>query len=149
MMASLPEASTAAATLARTCRRSRNWTAAADWIAGWLNTRGSAVDPSNEGGLPSVEAWLFALDGDYVERDLIKFPDGTRVCWHLGRTARNTRVGLSNGSGSRAGTRGRLQPLLVAAPNGLHVDARVHGFAHLLNGAIGIIVAAHTPGYLS
>jgi hypothetical protein len=37
-----------------------------------------------------VSKHVAAVDGDHRDPDLVRLPDGTHVCWHLGRTRRQT-----------------------------------------------------------
>lgn len=78
------------------CRRTGDWMGAAAWLVQSLN----AIDVATRDQLDHLAARIdrdavvsrhvAAVDGDQRDPDLIRLPDGTRVCWHLGRTRRQT-----------------------------------------------------------
>lgn len=79
------------------CRRTGDWTGAAAWLARSLNAIDVAAGDYRLDNLAAridhdavVGSHVAAVDGDQRDPDLIRLPDGTRVCWHLGRTRRQT-----------------------------------------------------------
>ncbi len=79
-------------------RRAGNWVSAADWLAGRLNaiTRSGVPYTSLDFAAraqraAAVSSEVGAVDGDHLEPDVVRLPDGTRVCLHLGTSP--TRAG--------------------------------------------------------
>lgn len=83
--------------IAAECRRTGRWEAAAIWLASTLN----ALPQSTLTAAKSLERRLATraaidghvalVEGDRRQPDVISLPDGSKVCWHLGRRRRETR----------------------------------------------------------
>lgn len=80
------------------CRRTGSWTEAAVWLAGTLNAIDGCATSYVAQELPQrtqrdelISRHVSAVEGDQRDPDLIRLPDGTKVCWHLGSSRRVTR----------------------------------------------------------
>lgn len=78
--------------------RTGGWTVAADWLARSLNEIDcSALSHAKEllaertRREAMINERVSAVDGDQIEPDVVRLPDGSRVCWHLGKGRRLTR----------------------------------------------------------
>ncbi len=86
------------ADLAEESRRLGSWTRAAAWLADALNAIDGGAGPYMALGLKQrvdrdalISEHVESVEGDHHDVDQIRLPDGTRVCWHPGRTRRSTR----------------------------------------------------------
>jgi hypothetical protein len=82
--------------LASASRRSGEWTAAAGWLAASLNAIDATIrDRLDDAGRAAREARIDQVvelvAGDRRDFDVVVLGDGTRVCWHLGRSPGRTR----------------------------------------------------------
>jgi hypothetical protein len=83
-------------------RRTRDWEAAARWLADQLN----AIDQEVRSVLDArertarqdqIDASVALVLGDWRDVDVIALEDGTKVCWHPGSTRSLTRWVVESG----------------------------------------------------
>lgn len=77
--------------LATECRRTGRWGTAAAWLANVLNEMAEGSLGYRRMGLlersvaaETISRRVALVDGDHREPDIIRLPDGSRVCLHVG-----------------------------------------------------------------